>query len=58
LHKHPYYIAAFNYESRAFKVSESVYERIISLPIYPGLSNEEVEQVICSVDEVLKEFRA
>ena len=58
LHKHPYYIAAFNYESRAFKVSESVYERIISLPIYPGMSNEEVEQVICSVDEVLKEFRA
>jgi dTDP-4-amino-4,6-dideoxygalactose transaminase len=58
LHKHPYYITAFNYDSRDFNVSESLYERVISLPIYPGMSNEEVNQVSCSVDDVLKKFRA
>ncbi len=58
LHKHPYYVAAFNCDCSDFPVSESVYERIISLPIYPGMSNADVQQVIYSVGDVLQRFRA
>ncbi|OGW29210.1 MAG: UDP-4-amino-4,6-dideoxy-N-acetyl-beta-L-altrosamine transaminase [Nitrospirae bacterium GWC2_42_7] len=58
LHKHPYYITTFNYDRRDFKAADSVYERIISLPIYPGMSNEEVGRVIYSVEDVLQKFRA
>ena len=57
LHKHPYYRTAFNYDCRDFPVADSVYERIISLPIYPGMSNEDVGHVICAVDDVLQRFR-
>ena len=58
LHKHPYYMTAFNYDTREFGVSESIYERIISLPIYPGMSNDDVGQVIYTVEDVLQRFRA
>ena len=58
LHKHPYYTTAFNYDRKDFPVAESVYERIISLPIYPGMSNEDVGHVICAVDDVLQKFRS
>ena len=57
LYKHPYYMTAFNYDTSEFAVSESVYKRIISLPIYPGMSNEDVERVIHSVKDVLQKFR-
>lgn len=58
LYKHPYYMTAFNYNAGQFSASESIYERIISLPIYPGMSNEDVEKVACSVEDVLQKFRS
>lgn len=58
LYKHPYYKNAFNYDCREFAVSDSAYEQIISLPIYPGMSNEDVAQVISSVEDVLQKFRS
>ena len=57
LHKHPYYMNAFNFDRRDFPAAEAVYERIISLPIYPGMSNEDVGHVIYAVDDVLQRFR-
>jgi perosamine synthetase len=57
LHKHPYYMTAFNYDHRDFPAADSLYERIISLPIYPGMSNEDVGHVIYAVDDVLQKFR-
>ena len=58
LHKHPFYRDTFDYDRREFQVAEAVYERVISLPIYPGMSNEDVGHVIYAVDDVLQRFRA
>ena len=58
LYKHPYYRTAFNYDPAEFAVSDSIYERIISLPIYPGMSNDDVAQVISSVEDVLRKYRS
>jgi dTDP-4-amino-4,6-dideoxygalactose transaminase len=58
LHKHPYYMSAFAYDARELGVSDAVYPRIISLPIYPGMSNEEVGRVVSTVENVLDEYRA
>jgi dTDP-4-amino-4,6-dideoxygalactose transaminase len=58
LYKHPYYKTTFNYDPAEFTVSDSIYERIISLPIYPGMSNDDVAQVISSVEDVLRKFRS
>jgi perosamine synthetase len=52
LHLHPYYQKAFGYRSGDFPVAEAEFQRCLSLPIYPGMSDEDVEQVIDNVAEV------
>lgn len=39
-------------------VAEREYERILSLPIFPGMSDEDVEDVIAAVKKVLGYYRA
>jgi dTDP-4-amino-4,6-dideoxygalactose transaminase len=46
LYRHPYYQHNFSYQTRDFPNSEWIYERVISLPIYPGMTSEEVARVI------------
>lgn len=57
LHKHPFYKDAFGYNSMDFPVAERLYERIISLPIYPGMRDGEVDFVIESVSDVCRKFK-
>lgn len=57
LHKHPYYRNTFGYNSEDFQVSERLYERIVSLPIYPSMTDEDTDRVITSVLDTLKQFR-
>jgi len=57
LHKHPFYKNAFGYKSGDFPVAESLYERIVSLPIYPGMSDKDVRVVIESVEDVCRNFK-
>lgn len=57
LHKHPFYRDAFGYNSRDFPVAEWLYEKIISLPIYPGMTGKEVDFVVQSVLDVCEKFK-
>ncbi len=57
LYRHPYYRNTFNYSPTGFPVSERVYDRIVSLPIYPGMTDEEVSRVAESVEYVIRKFR-
>jgi len=57
LHRHPFYEKTFGYDRKDFPNAEWIYERIISLPVYPGMSDKEVEYVIESVEDVCKKFR-
>ncbi len=52
LHRHPFYRDSFGYDPKDFPGAERLYERIISLPIYPGLSEKETEYVIENVKDV------
>ncbi len=45
LHMHPYYRSAYGYRPEDFPVSARLYREIISLPIYPGLSEQNVAAV-------------
>jgi perosamine synthetase len=53
LYRHPYYKDIFSYNSMGFPASEWIYERIISLPIYPGMTEAQVNRVIDAVMEVI-----
>ena len=57
LHLHPYYKNKYGYSEGDFKNSEWVYNRCVSLPIFPGMKNEDVLDVIESVKFVLEKFK-
>jgi dTDP-4-amino-4,6-dideoxygalactose transaminase len=52
LHLHPYYQRAYGYRQGDFPVAESQFTRCLSLPIYPGMSESDVGQVIEAVNDV------
>jgi dTDP-4-amino-4,6-dideoxygalactose transaminase len=53
LHLHPYWRDTYRLEPRMFPVSQSVYERTASLPIYTRMSAGDVTRVIDTVAAVL-----
>lgn len=57
LHKHPFYKNTFGYETKDFPAAEWIYERIVSLPIYPGMTDKDVDFVLESVEDVCKIFK-
>ena len=57
LHLHPYYRDKYGYKPDDFPVANREYQRIISLPLYPRMSDQDVEDVIEAVVGVVKKFR-
>jgi len=51
VHKHPYYRYTYRYKDKDYPVANYLYSHSLSLPIYPDLSEEDIEYVI---DNVLK----
>ncbi len=58
LHLHPYYQSAFGWSREEFPVSTELWERLISLPIFPGMREEEVQFVIRTVQNLRVEHRS
>jgi perosamine synthetase len=54
VHRHPYYRSRFNYREGDFPAAEDFYRRCISLPIYPRISDAEVEYVIQTVRNAVR----
>jgi dTDP-4-amino-4,6-dideoxygalactose transaminase len=52
LHLHPYYQRSYGYRRGDFPIAEEQFERCISLPIYPKMSTESVQQVIDAAVEI------
>lgn len=57
LHLHPFYRDTFGYEPRDFPVASAAYERIVSLPIFPAMTEGQVERVIESVRHIVRKNR-
>ncbi len=49
LHLHPYYQETFHWRPEDFPVATALWERLISLPIFPGMLDNELEHVIQTV---------
>lgn len=52
LHMHPYYRKTYGFSPKDFPVAEETYHRVVSLPFYPRMTEEETMYVIKSVKEV------
>lgn len=57
LHLHPYYQREYQYRIGEFPNAEDAYRRCISLPIFPGLSDEQVKRVIDAVTQIIAKQR-
>ncbi|HEB75225.1 MAG TPA: DegT/DnrJ/EryC1/StrS family aminotransferase [Nitrospirae bacterium] len=57
LHIHPYYRDTYGYKPEDFPVAYETYRRIISLPIYPRMTDGDVERVVDAVVSVATKFR-
>jgi dTDP-4-amino-4,6-dideoxygalactose transaminase len=54
LHLHPYYRRTYGYAPSDLPVANLQYEREISLPIYPDLSDGEVDYVVEALEAILQ----
>jgi dTDP-4-amino-4,6-dideoxygalactose transaminase len=52
LHLHPYYRETFGWTPEDFPLATAVWERLISLPIFPGMRDEELAHVVHTVKSI------
>ena len=57
LHVHPYYRQTYGYAPEDFPVAYREYLREISLPIYPAMSDDDVDSVIAAVADIAAAHR-
>lgn len=57
LHMHPYYRNTYGFKTEDFPVSARLFQEIISLPIYPGLTEKEVARVCDTLRSILSRHR-
>jgi dTDP-4-amino-4,6-dideoxygalactose transaminase len=57
LHLHPYYRDTFGYGPPDFPHASFVFERIVSLPIYPKMTEADVQRVIDTVSRLVRQHR-
>jgi perosamine synthetase len=56
VHLHPYYRQQFGYKGGEFPVAEDAYSRLISLPMFHGMSDEDVDDVIRAIRKVIGSY--
>ena len=56
VHLHPYYRQLFGFRGGEYPVAEGAYEQLISLPIFHGMSDQDVADVIGAVTKVLEYY--
>jgi perosamine synthetase len=56
VHLHRYYRDRFGYRGGEFPIAEDAYERLISLPMFHGMTDVDVNDVIRAVSKVLAHF--
>jgi len=57
IHLHPYYRDKYGFQPEDFPVAYREYQRLLSLPLHPGLSDADVDDVIAAVRDVVKRFQ-
>jgi dTDP-4-amino-4,6-dideoxygalactose transaminase len=53
LHLHPFYRDTYRLVAEDFPAALHAYQRAVSLPLYPGMIDEDVEDVIAAVEQII-----
>ena len=57
LHLHSYYRGAYGCKPEDFPVATAAYDRVLSVPIFPGLTDDQIDQIIECITAIATEFR-
>ena len=57
LHLHPFYRKTFGFRKGDFPNAEWIYEREVSLPLYPKMSQRDIYRVISAIKNIVKKSR-
>ena len=53
IHLHPYYIKNFKTYHGMMPVAENIYKRIITLPIFPEMTDQDISDVILALTKII-----
>jgi perosamine synthetase len=56
VHLHPYYRDQFGYQGGEYPAAEAAYEQLISLPMFHGMTDQDVEDVIAAVSKITNHY--
>ena len=57
VHLHPFYRERFGTGPRLCPVAEAAYERLITLPMFPHMSDDDADDVIAAVSKVIEVYK-
>ncbi len=57
VHYHPFYRQRFSTEEGLCPVAEAAYERMVSLPMFPRMTDEDVGDVVTAVTKVVRAYQ-
>ncbi len=57
VHQHLFYSETFKLDDKNYPVASAAFPRLMSLPIYPGMTDKSVEKVISVLVDTLNKFR-
>jgi dTDP-4-amino-4,6-dideoxygalactose transaminase len=58
LHVHPYYREHFGYEAGAFPVADQAWMELVSLPLFAGMADAELDYVVATIQEIRDKYGA
>lgn len=58
LHRHPFYQRTYGYSAQDFPVAEELFRGLVSIPLYPKMSERDVDDVIGAVRGIVMEHAA
>ncbi|MBW2637739.1 MAG: UDP-4-amino-4,6-dideoxy-N-acetyl-beta-L-altrosamine transaminase [Deltaproteobacteria bacterium] len=57
VYRHSYYVEKFGIDAEEFPVTEDVFKRIITLPMFPRMSEQQVEYVVTSISQAIDHLK-
>lgn len=57
IHLHPYYRDTFGWKPEDFPIAYREFHRLVSIPLHPGLTDEDVADVVAAVKDIVERYR-
>lgn len=57
VHMHSYYIEKYNYKPNDFPIAKKLFETVITLPLYPKMTNEQTQYIISTLMDLWHQYK-